>query len=162
MRPAFTSLLLSALGGNGCGSASVSTAISEQVPTLRVSNTGCSADGCPTIEVRLFDLNLTVPQPVWGSKVVGQIRGPAGCLAFPAQWTYTVVGFRDTFPSSKADTTVFKLGAEDSIYLVMVDSAVFHSGPNRSIRPAVAHKQGLARLWTARSVASSASSEGSC
>jgi hypothetical protein len=102
----------------------------KQLPTLLVNNPSCAAGECRTTEVRLFDWDLTVPQPFWGYKVIGEIHGPSACLTFPAPWRFSVIGPRDTIPNSPVDTVVFTGTVEDLIYVIAMDSAGFHAqGP---------------------------------
>ena len=108
-------LMLPLLGG---GLACSSPTNPSSPPTLLVTNPTCSAGPCRTVEVRLFNWNLRVPQPFWGYKVIGETRGPTTCLTFPAPWTFRVIGQRDTIPTSPIDTVVFALNNDDPIFLV--------------------------------------------
>ena len=96
------------------------------VPTLRVTNQTCGSGACRTIEVRLFDWHLTIPQPPWGYKVVGEVRGATGCLTFQEPWEFKVREVDST--GATVDSTIFTLSVNDLVFLSAVDSADFHSG----------------------------------
>lgn len=85
--------LLGIAGALGCSSSSTPP---RPLPTLLVTNPSCSAGQCQTLEIRAFVLKFTVPQPSWGSRVVGEIHGPTTCLTFPSSWTLTTKGPRDS------------------------------------------------------------------
>ncbi len=93
------------------------------LPTLDImNNPTCAAGACRTLEVRAFVWAFQVPQPPWGWRVLGEMPGGTACLAFPASWTFRVIG--------PADTTIFTWtpNSASGIYVVVVDSALFHAG----------------------------------
>ena len=101
-----------------------SPAAPRPLPTLLVSNQLCTAGSCATLEVRIFDWNLTIPQPYWGYKVMGEVHRQTGCLTFPVPWTFFIFGPDST---GKVDTLVFHLNVNDPIFLAAMDSAKFHT-----------------------------------
>lgn len=119
---ALTLVTLGVAAGIGCCE---SPSVPKPLPTVMVTNPSCVGGTCRTIEVRLFDWNLTIPQPYWGFKSVGEVDGPTGCLTFPGTWRFSVVGPTDS--TGKVDTTVFTLSANDPIFLAAMDSAIFHT-----------------------------------
>lgn len=125
MRWNLTTLVMTAfIGGfgmNGC--ASSPSAPIRSTPTVMVDNPLCTAAGCRTLEVRIFSWSFTVPQPIWGFRVLGEVHSPSNCLQFPDSLTFQVVG-----PS---DTTVLLWKPSDAVILTAVDSALFHEGSTR-------------------------------
>jgi hypothetical protein len=106
------------------------------LPTLLVTNPTCAAGQCRTVEVRIFDWNLTIPQPFWGYKIMGEVDGQTACLTFPAPWTFFIYGPDST---GKVDTTVFKLNVNDAIFLAAMDSARFHTDSIAPLSTIVGH-----------------------
>lgn len=103
----------------GCQSATT-PASPPSVPTVRVANANCAAaSACRTVEIRAFVWTFPVPQPIWGLEVVGEVHGPADCLTFPASWTFSVIG--------PTDSVAYKWTPKDNLFLIAVDSAVFHA-----------------------------------
>jgi hypothetical protein len=90
-------------------------------PTLLVGNPTCLT-ACRTVEIRAFVWTFTIPQNPLGSKVVGYVHGASACLQFPPQWTAVV---RE---AGIADSTVYLWTPADPIYLVVLDSVVWHGG----------------------------------
>ena len=96
-------------GGVGCSSPTEP----PEPPTVFVLNPLCDASGCQTLQVRAFISKFHVPQQPTGLKLIGEISGSEGCLAFPASWKLVVTG-------SKSVTLTSTM--KDPIYIAAVES----------------------------------------
>jgi hypothetical protein len=114
-------LALPFLAGIACSSSTQP----QSLPTLLVRNATCDAGPCATLEVRAFVWGFAVPQPLFGSRVLGEVHSASGCLTFPSSWTLRVIGVDS---AGRRDTTIttWTPDTPNGIYLVAVDSTVFY------------------------------------
>jgi hypothetical protein len=131
--------LAALLGLAACGD---STGTNGEPPTVLVTNTTCETGRCATLEVRAFVRAFHVPQTPDGLRILGEAPPGQTCLRFPPSWPLRIIG-PDT--TGKVDTTTVTWTPDnaDGIYLIAVDSLVYHGGgspgqvdsSNRAIPP---------------------------
>lgn len=111
------------LGAIACTSATQPTTS----PTLLVNNSTCALGRCTTLEIRAFVWKFTAPQPPQGFEAIGEVPPGQSCLQFPPSWTFKIIGPDST---GVVDTLAITWTPSDTdqVYVVAVDSAVFHSG----------------------------------
>jgi hypothetical protein len=108
-----------------------STTEPRPLPTVLVTNAMCDSGHCATLEVRAFLWKFDVPQPPSGLRVLGEAHQGRTCLTFPPSWTLHIIG-PDT--TGRVDTVTITWTPSDTvpIYLIAVDSAVFHRAAGTS------------------------------
>jgi hypothetical protein len=101
--------------------------VSDAPPTVLVTNTTCDIGRCATLEVRAYVRAFHVPQIPSGLRVLGEAPPGQTCLRFPSSWPLRIIG-PDT--TGKVDTTIITWTPDnaDGIYLIAVDSLVYHGG----------------------------------
>lgn len=119
----------------------------DQLPTVLVTNATCEAGRCATLEVRAYIWKFKIPYPPWGEEVLGEAPPGQTCLRFPPSWTARIIG--DTIVNDTAsghlDTVVVTWTPDDTvpIYLIAVDSVVFHSRDDTAQVRGVSYFDGL-------------------
>jgi hypothetical protein len=95
-----------------------------------VTNASCDSGRCTTLEIRAFVWKFTVPQDPSGLEILGEVPPGHSCLTFPADWKLRIIGSPDT--TGHVDTTTITWTPNDGteIYLIAVDSALYHSPPD--------------------------------
>lgn len=127
--PVGRALLLASFAAASAVACSSPAAPSAALPTLSVTNPLCDAAGqCRTLQIRAFVWAFTIPQRPDGIKVLGEVAGPTACLAFPAVWELTVIGYDGqdaTAPVTDSTTYTWLPNHPDGIFVTGVDWPAF-------------------------------------
>jgi hypothetical protein len=108
---------------------SCSSSAPAPLPTVLVTNASCDSGRCTTLEIRAFVWKFTVPQWPSGLEILGEAAPGQTCITFPREWRLRIIG-PDT--TGRVDTASIRWTPDDGseIYLVAVDSALYHAGPD--------------------------------
>jgi hypothetical protein len=96
-------------------------------PTVLVTNATCDAGRCAVLEIRAFVWAFHVPQTPNGLRILGEAPPGRTCFAFPASWPLRIIG-PDTTGQVDTTTITWTPDDEEGIYLIAVDSLVYHGG----------------------------------